>query len=156
MMYAIPKSIFSWGFEVFDDDRLLAIIDTSWLVEGGSLDYDGITYQQQKDGFLSGGFKLLEDGAVIATAQKAPMMRYFDIDYANQHYILKAASIFTRKFIIQQNENTIGQICPKHGFTRKCTIDMPPEIPVPVQLFKFWLVALMWRRRSRNNNAAAG
>lgn len=146
MMYAIPKSIFSWGFEVYHDDRLLAVIDTSWLVEGGSLDYGGITYQLQKDGFLSGSYTLRENDSVIATAQKTPMIRYFDVDYANQHYIVKAASIFTRKFVIQQNGNTIGQICPKHPFTRRCTIDMPPEIPVPVQMFKFWLVALMWRK----------
>jgi hypothetical protein len=32
-------------------------------------------------------------------------------------------------------------------------VEFPGDLPVPVQVFLFWLVALMWRREQ---NAAAG
>ena len=152
MIYAVPKSIFSWGFNVYHDDRLLAVIDSSWLIEGGSLDYQGQTYQLQKNGLMSGTFTLRENTSVVATAEKTPFVRCFNIDFNGQSYILKAAAVFTRQFIIQQNGSTIGSISPKSMFTRRCEIDLPPEIPIPLQLFKFWLVALMWRR-ARNSSA---
>ena len=27
-----------------------------------------------------------------------------------------------------------------------CVIDLPPDIPLPAQLFLFWLVLVLWRR----------
>jgi hypothetical protein len=43
---------------------------------------------------------------------------------------------------------------PNHLFTRACTLEFPDDLPVPVQVFLFWLVALMWRRAA--SDAAAG
>lgn len=153
MIYAVPGSIFSWGFELFQNNRLLAVIDTGHLVDGGNLEYDGVKYRLNRNGFLSSGFTLSDDSSTIATAEKTPFARSFRVDHTGRTYTLKAASIFTRKFIVQTEGDTIGVIYPEHPFTRKCIIDLPPDTPIPLQLFMFWLVALMWRRAQ---NAAAG
>jgi len=65
MLYAKPKSIFSWGFEVYHNQDLLAIIDMMWIREGGHFPYNGNNYQLKIEGVFSGEFALEEKGLFI-------------------------------------------------------------------------------------------
>ncbi|NLW84081.1 MAG: hypothetical protein GXY41_06730 [Phycisphaerae bacterium] len=153
MLYAVPKSIFSWGYEVYHENTPIAVIDMDWLTEGGSFDYGRSTYYARKAGFLSGSFSLECNGNVIVHAQKTPLIRRFEVQDGSGNYLLSAASPLTRKFILEQNSHVVGQIAPHHPFTRKCAIDLPEFISIPSGLFMFWLVLLLWRRTER---ASAG
>ncbi|MCK4998048.1 MAG: hypothetical protein KAS23_00885 [Anaerohalosphaera sp.] len=155
MLSAVPCSFFSWGFKVYCDSELLAIIDVAWLSEGGSFDYQGNTYNLRKAGFLSTEFSIEENGSVIASASKTAMIRLFEVDYNNTQYTLRAASPLTRKFVIECGNEKIGQIAPNVFFARSCSIEIPDDIPIPVQMFMFWLVILMWRRSSNSASFAA-
>jgi hypothetical protein len=155
MLYAIPKSVFSWGFEVYDGNSLLAEIDTAWLLEGGCLNFAGHTYRLHKAGILSGHFSLEQNGVEIAAAQKTALLRHFEVRYGHNRYTLCARSPLSRSFVLKQNDVIIGHIIPNHLFTRKCSIELPAAIPAPVQLFMFWLVLLMWRRTARSSAAAS-
>lgn len=153
MLQGIPKSIFSWGFEVCDGSGPIAVMDVRWMSEGGDFEYQGRQYELRKAGVLSGEFSLQENSNVIAEATKTTCVRSFDVRYAQQHYCLRAASPFTRRFVVAQDGRIIGEIGPEHPFTRRSRLDLPENVPVPVQVFMFWLVILMWRRAS--NSAAA-
>lgn len=153
MLHAVPKSIFSWGFQIYSDNVLLAVIDMSWLIEGGEFPYRNRTYYLRKKGMLSGNFSLESNGAIIAQAQKTPLWRHFEVQDHHEHYILAASSPMTRRFVLKQNERIIGDITPNHPFTRQCVINLPETISVPSRLFMFWLVLVMWRRAER---ASAG
>jgi len=146
MLYAVPKSIFSWDFHVYHGNTLLAVIDMAWLVEGGDFQYEEKAYYLKKEGMLSGNFSLESDGRVIAQAKKTPLVRCFEVENGVHHYSLAAASPFTRNFLLRQQEGIVGEIAPNHPLTRKCTINLPEDISVPTRLFMFWLVLLMWRR----------
>lgn len=151
MLYAVPKSFFSWGFEVYRENTPIAVIDMAWLIEGGSFHYERNTYYARKAGFLSGSFSLECNGDVIVHAQKTPMIRRFEVQDGSGNYLLSAASPFTRKFILEQNSQVVGQIAPHHPFTRQCAIDLPEIISIPGRLFMFWLVLLLWRRASKSS-----
>jgi hypothetical protein len=45
-----------------------------------------------------------------------------------------------------------GSIRPIHLFTRRAVIECSDDVPELVQLFCFWLIALMWRRAQKNNS----
>ena len=154
MLCAIPKSIFSWGFDVYWQNDLLAVIDMAWMTEGGSFEYEGCNYCLSKEGFLSGSFSLHSNGDVIAEAEKTALVRCFEVRYGEKTYELRAASPFTRCFVLRQNGDTVGEIAPNHPFTRRCNIDLPEEISVPGKLFMFWLVLLMGRRSSQSAAAS--
>jgi hypothetical protein len=40
----------------------------------------------------------------------------------------------------------LGRIEPKGALTRRTTIDLPEELPLPMQAFCFWLVLVLWNR----------
>ena len=153
MLYAVPKSIFSWGFEVYNENTLLAVIDMAWLIEGGDFQYENSTYCLRKAGMLSGNFSLENDGHVIAQAKKTPLIRCFEVKNDYKDYILTAVSPFTRRFVLKQNEQVVGNITPNHPLTRKCVTNLPNDISVPSRLFMFWLVLLMWRRAAHSTAA---
>jgi hypothetical protein len=151
MLYAVPRSIFSWGFEVYLDNDLLAVIDMAWVREGGDFSHEGCNYQLRKEQMFSGNFSIESDGKSVATASKTAFVRSFEIRTENQAYTLKAVSPFTRSFVLEQDGHVVGRISPNHPFTRKCVIDLPQELSIAARLFIFWLVLLMWRRAASNN-----
>lgn len=155
MLYAVPKSLFSWGFEVYHESTLLAVIDMAWLREGGSFQYEYSTYYLKKAGLLSGSFTLESNGHVMAQAKKTSLLRHFEVLDGHEDYILTAASPFTRRFVLKQDDRIMGEITPNHPMTRKCAIHLPEEISIPSRLFLFWLVLLMWRRAANSATAAS-
>ena len=154
MLRALPRSIFSWNFNVYLDRELIVAIDMRWFGEGGSFEYGGRRFDLRKAGVFSGEFSLEENGRVIAEATKTTMVRMFTIRWAGESYTLRALSPLTRRFVIEQQGEVVGGIGPDHPFTRKSSIQLPGGMPAEVGVFMFWLVALMWRR-SQNSAAAS-
>ncbi len=155
MLRALPRSIFSWNFDVYLDRELIAIISMRLFVEGGSFEYGGRRFDLRKAGVLSGEFSLKENGRVIAEATKTAMVRVFEIRWAVESCTLHAAPPLTRRFVIEQRGGVVGGIGPDHPFTRGSSIHLPGGMQAEVGVFMFWLVALMWRR-SQGAAAASG
>ena len=151
MLGAVPKSIFSWCFGVYDDEDLLVDIDMAWFREGGNFDHGDHRYTLRKAGMLSGEFSLEADGEVIAAATKRAMVRYFSVRCGSGEYVLRAVSPFTRRFVVERNGIAVGGIGPEHPFTRRSNIDLPEEIDIAEEIFMFWLVILMWKRAAQSD-----
>lgn len=150
MFRAIPKNVFSWNFSIWQGDRRIGELDFAWLRERGRLQIADTVFQLNRQGLWSGDFTLEHDGAVLARANKPnPFRRYFDLEFEGRAFVLKAFAPITRSFGLYQGDTPIGTIQPDYWLLWKTTIDLPDEIPVPVQLFAFWLVVLMWRRQSK-------
>jgi hypothetical protein len=60
------------------------------------------------------------------------------------------AHTFARGFDIDANGAYVGSVVPDHAFTRRSTIDIARTVPAELQVFAFWLIALQWRRASRD------
>ena len=151
---ARPRHLFSWDFDLSLDGEFLAGLDMSWLREGGRFSYDAREYRLAQEGFWSGDFLLATDQEVLARAAKSAFVRRFVVQTGEREFILEPASLFTRSFRLVENGLIVGYVLPNHRFTRACTLEFPDDLPVPVQVFLFWLVVLLWRRAA--SAAAAG
>jgi len=70
------------------------------------------------------------------------------VDHAGRNYVLGAESAVRRKFVLNENGETVGSVSPLNAFTRKCLVDLPVDIPLPVRVFMIWLVIILWKRDS--------
>lgn len=144
---AEPKHLFSWGFVLYANQMHLATIDMDWFVERGQFEWENNIYQLGKEGVWSGEFYLQKNTEVIAKALKPnPFTRRFILNFENRQMILAADSPLTRCFSLLENDKVIGSIRPNHPFTRETSIEFFDDLDVPLQVFIFWLVILMWRR----------
>jgi hypothetical protein len=153
MLHATPQSIFSWDYTVLRGRAVMAQIDMSWFRERAEVEIGDQTYSVHRESIVQGTFVLQSRGQVLARAQKvSAFSRAFDIDCAGQQLELKAVSIWTRQFGLFRNGRQIGRIGPRGWLGRSAVIDLPGDISVPVQVFLFWLVLVLWRRAASSSS----
>ena len=154
MLTAKPHSCFSWCFYILDENQnCIADISQHWLREQGQFCIGPACFSVRRDGFLNGTFSLQLNGSVLATARKTGMFTPgFDIQIGNDFCHLAAEHLFTRRFMLTRQGQYLGEVRPLHLFTRQATISFPEEIPVAIRIFLFWLVLILWRRASNNND----
>jgi hypothetical protein len=98
---------------------------------------------------MSGAFVLLESERELARAEKpSAFHRSFEVSQNGKSYTLGAESAFRRKFVLKENGQLVGAVHPFSAFSRKCVVDLPNEIPLPVRVFMVWLVIILWKRDS--------
>jgi hypothetical protein len=153
MLRAIPRSIFSWGYSIYENEVEAARLTPAWASERGELNVGGTEYSLYRQGWLSGYFVIEGERGLLAQADKpSAFVRRFEITTYDHHELcLVAQSPMTRAFSVYERDIEIGRIYPDHCFTRKTTIELPGDMSLPVQAFLFWLVVLMWRRAKRNS-----
>jgi hypothetical protein len=156
MLHATPRGLFTWGFTVHQGGDPVAEIDPSWLGESAEIRVGGQTYSAYRESMLAGTFVLQSGGRTVARARKvSAFVRAFDIDLAGRPLELMAASVWRREFGLFESGAQVGRISPVGWFGRRAVIDLPSDIPLPAQLFLFWLVLVLWRRAA-GSAAAAG
>ena len=146
---AKPKHLFSWAFDLYLDERPLTGFDLAWLREAGQFRWSGTDYLLSREGFWSGDFLLAAGGEIQARATKRSVFgRKFIIRTEDRELLLAPVSVFSRSFRLVENGSVIGGIVPDRFPSRACTLDLPRNLAIPVQVFVFWLVVLLWRRAS--------
>lgn len=148
----MPNGIFSWGYSILQDGTAIADIDMSWVRERAEVTIAGHHFTVCRTSVLRGTFELQSGDGVLAHAQKAAFFRAFNVGFTDRNLELKALSIFTREFGLFEHGVQIGRIGPTGWLTRKAVVDCSGEVPIPVQVFLFWLVAILWRRAANNNH----
>jgi len=150
-----PKGFFSWDFAVSEGDDEIAEVSFAWFRERGELKVKGEPCAIYRES-LMGDFCLEWNGEVVARATKTSMWtRRFVVRFEGRELVLEAASIFTRAFVLRdagEGGDELGRISPAGIFSRKAVIDLPDDVPLPVQVFMFWLVVIMWRRAAKSNS----
>lgn len=115
---------------------------------------EGQPYKLYREGLMSGAFVLEREGRTVVRAIKASAFRsQFDLELESHRCSLTRSSLFGRSFSVLQGGAVIGSIRPAGVFTRRAIVDLPRDWPIPVQVFVFWLVLVIW---SRDRSAAAG
>lgn len=133
----------------------LATITTHWLSEQGNFHLNEEEWNICKKSFLSGQWTLEKQSTILGNADKKNVFsRTFEVAFENTHWLLKAKSAFGRGFEILQQGRQVGTIEPVHAFTRRSTIDCSDEVPIPLQLFCFWLAMITWRRAQNSNGGS--
>jgi hypothetical protein len=151
----VPSRWFSWDFTVSQGSEAVAEIDISWWRERGELTVQGASFGVSREGMMAGDFLLESDRGVVARATKPSMMRrLFAVQHGAKTYTLRARSAWRRGFVLLEGEREVGTIDPAGPWTRRASAALPPEVPLPVQVFLIWLTVLMWKRES--DSASAG
>ena|SRR5215471_921277 len=149
MLRVTPSSWFSWNFMVFEGDDQVADIRLAVLREAGELIVRDKTYRVNREGIMSGAFILRDADLELARAEKpSAFHRSFQVVHDGRNYTLGAESALRRKFVLKENGEAVGSVCPLNAFTRKCAVDLPTDIPLPVSVFMIWLVIILWKRDS--------
>lgn len=153
MIEATPKSTFSSDFELSMDGRSLALLDLGSWREAAEFVIDGEAYTLSRERSMSGSFLLKKGDQVMAEAVKPSAFREtFELEHERECYVIRKPSIWRREFEVLRLGSRVGRIFPAGSFSRRALVDLPSEWPIPVQVFVFWLVLLIWNRAA----AAAG
>lgn len=150
MLQARPTSCLSWNYRLLQDGRTIGLIDQSTWRERATCTIGGVRFELYREGTV-GDFILEFEGAVLARAQKPRFLtRQFVVAFEGRTYELKAVSAWTREFVLRVEDVVVGRIEAESLFNRHARLRLPESLPLPVQVFVFWLVVLMWRRYASN------
>ncbi len=150
MLIVRPAGWFSWDFEVYEEaGRLAGEVRLSAWRERGSVAIGGVEYRVTREGML-GAFVLEGPGGVAAQAEKpSAFSRAFALEYGGRQLTLKAAAVWSRRFVLGDAGATIGAVVPAGIFSRQARAELPEDNPPEVRLFVIWLSLMMWRRETR-------
>jgi hypothetical protein len=137
--------------------RFVLTLDMSilWFREGGRFEWDRVHYTLAREPFCwSGDFLLRANGQTLASATKPSFwLRKFIVRIDQRELVIKTPFFITRRFVVLENDSVVGQIARKgfiylRGFSLSVhwTVELPDYLSVPVKVFIFWLIVLMWRR----------
>ena len=143
---AKPTHYFGWRFNLYLAEQLLGTLYMSWCKQRGRFVLNETKYSLSRERLWSGDFLLAAGQRILARATKQRSVRRFIVGVTGRELTLEAASPFTGRFRLVEHGSVVGGVARDHLFARKCTLDFPEDMSVPVQIFLFWLVALMWRR----------
>lgn len=153
MLEAIPKGIFSYDFDLQQQNQLVGEVDTSLWREKARLELEDGPYLLYREGHFSGDFVLEHNGTVVARATKpSALFNTFEVDLSDRRLVLRKLSAWNRRFGLFEGDKQIGSIYPLGLFTRRTNIDLPGDWPLPIRGFLFWLALIIWKRQ---NQAAA-
>lgn len=150
MLKVIPKA-WSYAFSVTDGSESFAqAVDLSWWRDKGELRIQGVIYRAHRDG---SSYVLESAAGVVARAERPRMLcREFVIEHSGHRYTLRAKSAFRRKFLLLDGESQVGSISAEGFFTRRAAVELPPELPLVLQVFIIWLAMTLWK----HDDAAGG
>ncbi len=131
----IPHSWLSWDFGVVRDDSVIAEIEIPRWRKKDVLKVGGLHYAAYREGLIEGAFILALDATPLARAERTNWLsRSFTIRHGEKTYRLKA-EWFGPSFILLDNGREVGTLVPRGMFTRKTSVNLPDELPLPVQMF---------------------
>ena len=156
MLHAMPRKK-SWltlnpPWAIVDGGVEVAEVKFDAFSGKAELLVDGLTYQACVKGFWSPAYVLELDGSVLAQAEKPKFL-------SSQHAITCAGG---KRFSLKQpflkhgyelldGGQTVGRIFTEGFWGTTIVIDLPGEIPIPVQAFMFWLVRTFWDQDQQHN-----
>ena len=147
MIEAVPKGLFSGGFQLQLQDRCIAELDPSAWRERAEVSIDGAGYRMYRQGLISGEFVLERNGEVVARAMKVSVFSdSFELWIGSRSFTLRKESLWSRRFGLFEGNQRVGGVAPAGMFTRRTLIDLPREWPAPIQTFVFWLALVIWNR----------
>lgn len=147
MLHALPTSWFSSSFQITRDGEEVGHLVLTRLRETATFTVNDVEFKFYREGLVSGDFVLDFQGSAIAVAQKPSAFRQrFTVSFKEHDYVLAAASAMGRAFVLRAGEEEVGHIRPFNMLSRKAEVDLPDEVPLPVQAFCLWLVLVLWQR----------
>ncbi|RZS44181.1 hypothetical protein EV193_10156 [Herbihabitans rhizosphaerae] len=150
MLHSTTSGFFKRHYEITEDDRPLVTLEHGGR-EKSSFTLDGVPYSIARDG----GKRLLltERGRRTGTATRDGGRRW-SIDSDAGRFELVKPSMWKDGWELHRDGTSLGTISKNGAFSKGATADLPADIPLPVRLFAFYIVHVLWQRAA--SAAAAG
>ena len=131
-MEAVPRSFFSWNFEILENSQKIADLDMSSWREKGLVQVDGANFTISKEGFINPTFTFSQDNTELATATKETMLSHgFVVDVDGKRFYLKKKSSLEH-----------GRIVILYGMLplRECSRSMLLPVPALMDWYRFLII----------------
>jgi hypothetical protein len=157
LLRAIPQGWFSNDYQIHRDGVQVAFLDPSAWREKAELEIEGRRYHLDREGWV-GEFRLLDElkHPVITATKPSAFRKRFEVTWGDRRYVLEKATFWTSGFAVREvtpgetssgdGTRTVGSILREGFLTRRAVLDLPEDWPLPVQVFVFWLVVVIWTR----------
>jgi hypothetical protein len=152
MLEAVPRGFLSNDYTLRSLDGSLAELDVSGWRERAEFELDGVPHRLYREGVLSGAFVLERAGEVAARAEKPSAWRARFVLHLQGRTLELRRLGWGRRFGLFEEGREVGRIAPAGVFTRRARIELPAGYPLPLQLFLFWLVLVIWRRDRQSSD----
>jgi hypothetical protein len=149
--------LLSGDFILSHQGRDVALLDVATFREAARIEIDGEELGFEREGRRSGAFLLRRGDEVLARAVKPGVFKNrFELEAAGERYEVAKVSWWGREFEVLAQGRRIGGIRPAGVFTRRARVELPPDWPLPLQVFVFWLVLVLWNRAAAAAAAGGG
>jgi hypothetical protein len=139
--------MFSNDFVITKDDSEIGLLDLKAMREAATLHLGDEVFELGREGMMSGAFFLARGEQVIVKAEKPSALKSeLEIQLGDETILLTKPSIWKTGYEVRLGEAVIGRIDRGGVMSRNVTIEVPADWPLPLQLFVYWLVQLMWNR----------
>lgn len=148
MLRAIPTGWWTLKYELLDNEEVVGLVEFNFGSEGAKITVAGETFSVRGEGWFNREYFLATaDNSIIASAENPVFSGRFVVNFDNRTYSLeKESGLLNPNYILLDGAGVIGSIKPDGIFSRKSTIDIRGDLPLHIQAFLFWLVALLWKR----------
>lgn len=150
MIEAVPQSTFSNRYNLVQPHGTVAELQVSgWKEKSEFATVEG-QFRLYREGFLSGDFVLEWQGQILCRATKPSAFRaWFEVQIGGRAFTVLREG-FGSAFVVREGARDVGSVRRAGLFTRRARIDLPDYLPIPAQVFVFWLVLVIWARDSKS------
>jgi hypothetical protein len=153
VLTVVPRGAFKNGFDVVDDSgrNVGGFAGSAWR-ERGEIQIGDELWEYRRE--RSKRFALAGPQGTYATAEQASMWSSrWNIAVGDRLYELTKRSWLSSDYEVSVGDQVVGTIDKKGVFSSKALVNLPTEMPPPVQVFVIAVVMTQWRR---DGAAAAG
>jgi beta-lactamase regulating signal transducer with metallopeptidase domain len=155
LLEAIPMRHLSRHYYLAEDGVPVATLTVKRWRPRAELSVGEATYDLYREGRWRGEFVLASGGKILARATKPKVLRRgYELHHGESTYTLRHQSLTSRRFVLTHGERQLGVIEPQSWHSRRAHITLPPEWPLALRVFVFWLVDLSWRQDDEAVNAS--
>lgn len=134
-------------YVIRDGEADVAEVQFDHLNRQAELVVGDLTYRAYRKGFWSPIYVLELDGAVLAQTEKLKFLslRWIVTCAGGKQYALHQP-LLKNAYELLDGDQAVGRIYREGFWDTQIMIDMPVEVPLPVQVFVFWLVKTFWEQ----------
>ena len=137
--------MFKHRYDITEDDRPVTLL-ANFRREGCEFTVDGQQVQVKRE--RGKRFVLSGPKGRIATAERESGKRWVITTGAGRLELVRP-STWRSAWELHQGGRALGRIERDKGiFSRSSHADLPPEVPLPVRVFAFYVVLILWERAS--------
>jgi hypothetical protein len=119
----------------------------SWWRSRGTLTAGERTFQVTRTGEWGRPFVLLREGEEVARAYKPSFFSSrFVLHLGDETLDFRQPGLLSRDFVLSRGYREVGRVDRKGLFREHVTLTLPPEWPLPLQVFLLFLARVVWQR----------